>query len=81
MAGGNNFCPQSDDSHSSGEGSPVFAVSEKDRKNSLLKVLAEESKEQRRTSFADMAIQQLSLEAEPVKQIKTQLIDGDDPLF
>lgn len=57
MAGGNNFCPKSDDSHSSGEGSPVFAVSEKDRKNSLLKVLAEESKEQRRTSFADMAIQ------------------------
>lgn len=54
MAGGNNFSPQS---QSSSEGSPVFAVSEKDRKNSLLKVLVEESKEQRRTSFAEMAIQ------------------------
>ena len=56
MAGGNNFSPQSD-GQSSSECSPVFAVSEKDRKNSLLKVLVEESKEQRRTSFAEMAIQ------------------------
>lgn len=61
MAGGNQDSPN--ESSSDREDSPVFAVRDKERKNSLLQVLIEESKE-RKGSFAEMAFQQLQLDDE-----------------
>jgi hypothetical protein len=58
MAGGYDHYSESS---SNSDDSPVFNCGKKDRKNSVLQDLIEESKE-RKDSFADMAFAQLKLD-------------------
>lgn len=78
MAGGYDH---NSESSSNSDDSPVFNCGKKERKNSVLQDLIEESKE-RHSSFADMAFAQLKLDdQDESEKTDIKLIDGDDPLF